>query len=261
MTISPVVVLHKISAVLLATMHWLKAALWATMHWLGGILNHLSIFLLATLKPLGIWGLGGLALIDSALVPLPMSMDGVVIGYVAADHRKFLLYCLMSAGASAIGSLVPYYVGRAGGELFLLKRINRARYERMRDRFENQEFLAIMIPAMMPPPMPIKLFEFGAGVFEMKPLLFAAAIFSGKFIQFLVCALITVFYGPEIAHTARRAIHEHFDVVVGIGAAIGLAFLVYVLRKLFDRGRGTPFPIEETLAEDAPAETDSTLIS
>ena len=132
-------------------------------------------------------------------------MDGAVIGYVASDHRKFLLYCVMAAVASAAGSLIPYYVGRAGGELFLLKRINRARYERMRDRFANQEFLAIMIPAMMPPPMPIKLFEFGAGVFEMRPLLFATAVFSGKFIQFLVCALITVFYGPEIAHTFRRA--------------------------------------------------------
>ena len=74
----------------------------------------------------------------------------------------------MRRSGSAIGSLLPYYLGRAGGELFLLKRINRKRYEQLRDRFEKQEFLAIMIPAMMPPPMPVKLFEFAAGVFEMK---------------------------------------------------------------------------------------------
>jgi membrane protein YqaA with SNARE-associated domain len=217
----------------------------------AAVLHKISAVLLATLKPLGIWGLGSLALIDSALVPLPMSMDGVVIGYVASDHRKFLLYCLMAAGASAIGSLAPYYVGRAGGELFLLKRINRARYERMRDRFEHQEFLAIMIPAMMPPPMPIKLFEFGAGVFEMKPALFAAAIFSGKFIQFLVCALITVFYGPAIAHTARQALHHHLDALLGIVGVTVLALVVYVLRKLFDRRRGTQFPLEETVQDEA----------
>ncbi|MGA1984079.1 MAG: VTT domain-containing protein [Acidobacteriaceae bacterium] len=220
MRIHPVVVLHKINAVLIAT-----------------------------LKPLGIWGLGGLAFIDSGVFPLPTTMDGVVIGYVATDHRKFLLYVLMAAGMSAVGSLIPYYVGRAGGELFLLKRINRARYEGLRDKFENQEFMAIMIPAMMPPPMPIKLFEFAAGVFEMKPLPFATAIFCGKFVQFLVCALITVFYGPEIAHTARIAVHEHLGIALGFVGAGVLWIFAYVLRKLFG-GRGTKFPLEEAAQDD-----------
>jgi len=225
------------------------------------VIQKLNTVLLATLKPLGIWGLGGLSIIDSGFFPIPVSMDGVLIGYVASDHRKFLLYCLMAAAASALGSLVPYYVGRAGGELFLLKRINRARYERMRDRFENQEFLAIMIPAMMPPPMPIKLFEFGAGVFEMKPLLFTTAIFTGKFVQFLVCALITVFYGPEIAHAVRRAMHEHLGIVLGVVGAVVLGLSVYVLRKLFER-RGTNFPIEEMgEQEESAEEEDSTLIT
>ncbi len=218
---------------------------------------------MAALKPLGIWGLGGLAFIDSGLFPLPTTMDGVVIGYVAADHSKFLFYCLMAAAASAVGSLVPYYVGRAGGELFLLKRINRARYEQIRDRFEKQEFLAIMFPAMMPPPMPIKLFEFAAGVFEMKPAPFATAIFVGKFVQFLACALITIFYGPEIAHTARRAVHAHFDIVLVLVSAVGLLFVVYVLRKLFDSRRGTQFPAEEIEAtkDEGTEGEDSTLIT
>jgi membrane protein YqaA with SNARE-associated domain len=233
-TIHPVVVLHKINAVLLAT-----------------------------LKPLGIWGLGGLAFIDAGLFPLPTTMDGVVIGYVATNHARFLLYVLMAAATSAIGSLIPYFVGRAGGELFLLKRINRARYEGLRDRFERQEFMAIMIPAMMPPPMPIKLFEFAAGVFEMKPALFTLAIFLGKFIQFLVCALITVFYGPEIAHTARRTVHEHPTVLLGIVGIAVVWLLVYILRKIF-AARGTKFPIEETAESEETVEAeaeDSTLIT
>jgi membrane protein YqaA with SNARE-associated domain len=226
------------------------------------VLHKLTAVLMATLKPLGVWGLGGLALIDSALVPLPTSMDGAVIGYVAVDHSKFLLYCLMAAFASAVGSLVPYYVGRAGGELFLLKRINRERYERMRDRFENQEFLAIMIPAMMPPPMPIKLFEFGAGVFEMKPLRFATAIFAGKLIQFLVCSIITILYGPAISHTVTHTLHQHPGAAIGIVGAIVLALVVWVLRKLFDARRGTKFPLEEALPEEVAVDgDDATLIT
>jgi membrane protein YqaA with SNARE-associated domain len=209
------------------------------------VLHKVNAVLMATLKPLGIWGLGGLAFIDAGLFPLPTTMDGVVIGYVAANHSRFLLYVLMASATSALGSLVPYYVGRAGGELFLLKRINRERYERLRDRFERQEFMAIMIPAMMPPPMPIKLFEFAAGVFEMKPLPFTLAIFCGKFVQFLVCAVITVMYGPEIAHAGRRAVHEHLGIVLGLVGVLVLWILVYVVRKLFAR-RGTKFPIEET---------------
>src|SRR6185437_2855319 len=119
--------------------------------------------MLTLLKPLGAWGLGTLALIDTSSVPVPI--DALLIDYVAHDHDKFLIYCVMASVGSAIGSMVPYYFGRAGGELFLLKRINRQRYEKLRDRFERQEFLAIMIPAMMPPPMPVKLIEFAAGVF------------------------------------------------------------------------------------------------
>ena len=208
-------------------------------------LHKVNAVLIAALKPLGIWGLGGLAFIDSGIFPLPTTMDGVVIGYVAGDHRKFLLYCLMAAFASAVGSLIPYYIGRAGGEIFLLKRINRRRYEELRDRFENQEFMAIMFPAMMPPPMPIKLFEFAAGVFEMRPLLFVTAIFTGKLVQFLICGAITIRYGPEIAHTWRRAVHEHFGVVLALIVAVGVLLVLFVVRQLFDRKRGTRFPVED----------------
>jgi len=129
--------------------------------------------------------------------------------------------------------------------MFLLKRINRKRYEQLRDRFEKQEFMAIMIPAMMPPPMPVKLFELAAGVFEMKPLWFFSAIFVGKFVRFLIWAAITILYGPQILHTITRALHEHLGYVLGgAGVLVGLV-VVYVVRKLFDKRRGTRFPGEE----------------
>jgi len=227
-----------------------------TIHPLVG-LHKLNAILMGALKPLGIWGLGGLAFIDAAFFPLPTTMNGLVLDYVAGNHGKLLMYCLMAAFASAIGSMVPYYVGRAGGEVFLLKRINRQRYERMRDRFERQEFLAIMIPAMLPPPTPIKLFEFGAGVFEMKPFPFVLAIFTGKFIQFLVWSLAFVFFGPGIVRAVGGLIHEHSGLVLSVAIAAGLAFLWYVLRKIFDRRRGTALPAESTPGME---EDDSKLI-
>jgi membrane protein YqaA with SNARE-associated domain len=207
------------------------------------LFNKLNLGMLTLLKPLGIWGIGALAIIDSSSIPVPI--DALVIDYVVHDHAKFLIYCLMAAIGSAIGSLVPYYIGRAGGELFLLKRINRQRYEQLRDRFEKQEFLALMIPAMMPPPMPVKLVEFAAGVFEMKPVYFFLAIASGKFIRFLLWSILTILYGPTLLHTVMQTLRQHHTLMLSLGGAVLVLLAAYVLRKLFDRNRGTKFPAEE----------------
>src|SRR5271156_4666696 len=206
--------------------------------------------MLAAMKPLGVWGIGGLAVIDSAAIPVPI--DALLIDYVANDHRRFLVYCFMAALGSAVGSMLPYYLGRAGGELFLLKRINRQRYEQLRDRFEKQEFLALMIPAMMTPPTPVKLVEFAAGVFEMKPAYFFLAIASGKFIRFLIWSILTILYGPTLLHTVMRTMRQHRTLMLSVAGALLVLLAAYVLRKLFDRSRGTEFPVEEG---ESPAES------
>ena len=213
---------------------------WAKM---AGWLVKGQTWLFAVLKPLGVWGIGALAVLDSSSIPMPI--DPLVIGYVANDHTKSVLYCFMAALGSAIGSMVPYYVGRAGGELILLKRINRTRYEKLRDRFEKQEFLAIMVPAMMPPPMPVKLFELAAGVFEMRPLAYFGAILVGKFVRFLLWAVITILFGPTLLHTLVQTFRRHSGILIGIVLIVVFALALYVVRRLFDRKRGTRFPMEE----------------
>jgi len=203
--------------------------------------------MMAALMPFGVWGLCGLAVIDSAAIPVPI--DAVLIDYVVHDHARFLLYCFMAALGSAIGSLLPFYLGRAGGEIFLLKRINRERYEQLRDRFERQEFLAIMIPAMMPPPMPVKLFEFAAGVFEMKTLWFFCAILLGKFVRFMVWAIITILYGPQIVSTITTAMREHLGSVLAVAGVLVLGIAFWVARKVFDRRKGMKLPVEDDLSK------------
>jgi uncharacterized membrane protein YdjX (TVP38/TMEM64 family) len=128
---------------------------------------------------------------------------------------------------------VPYGLGRAGGELFLLKRIDEAKLKRIRDRFERQEFLALMVPAMLPPPTPFKLFVFSAGVFEMKPLAFLLAIFSGRLVRFGVLSILTVVFGPQIVAETKTLIKTHPSVLILIGVGLILAaYLIYrLLRK------------------------------
>ena len=234
---------HALGA-MLVKIPWAKVGAW---------LIKAKLWLLALLKPFGIWGILCLSLVDSAAIPLPF-LDPLVVSYGAAEHAKMILYCLMAAIGSAMGSMLPYYLGRAGGELFLLKRINRERYERLRDRFEKQEFLAIMLPAMCPPPMPVKLFELAAGVFEMRPISYFLAIASGKFLRFLIESVLVIVYGPEILTVVLRLVHRHLNLVlVGLGVVIGM-LAVYVLRKVFDRRRGLALPCEQEVIVVDPSD-------
>ena len=189
--------------------------------------------LLPFLAKFGIWGIGALALLDSSSLPVPM--DAFLAISVWNDKGRFWVYCLMAAAGSAIGGLLPYGLGRAGGELFLLKRVNRERFERMRTRFERQEFLAMMIPSMLPPPTPWKMFVFGAGVFEMKTLNFMAAVLAGRIIRFSVLAFVTVRYGPEMVHVIGDVARRHLAILIGAVGMILVVLLVAGVRAMMSK--------------------------
>jgi membrane protein YqaA with SNARE-associated domain len=200
---------------------------------LGALLGKWTLLLVSLLKPLGIWGAGAIALLDSSTIPVPM--DLLIATYIWNDRRHALLYVLMGAAGSAIGGLLPFLLGRAGGELFLLKRIDRKRYEQLRDRFEKQEFLALMIPSMLPPPTPWKLFVFAAGVFEMRVGPYLLAVGLGRLVRFGVLALLTVRYGPGVVNLVQHAMRQHLrGVLTGVGLLI-LALLVFAIRKNMGR--------------------------
>lgn len=145
--------------------------------------------------------------IDSSSIPIPID---VLMGIWAwADKRHFYVYALLAAVGSTLGGLIPFYLGKAGGELFLLRHINRARFEALRTQFEKQEFLAVMIPSLLPPPTTWKLFVFGAGVFEMRTLSFMLAVFIGRTIRFGVETALVVKYGPQIVTVVADLAKRH----------------------------------------------------
>jgi membrane protein YqaA with SNARE-associated domain len=174
-----------------------------------------KLVLLPAILKLGFWGAGAVALLDSSSIPVPM--DILIAGWVWNDRSHFVLYCVMAAAGSTIGGLLPYGLGRAGGELFLLKRINRERYEMLRTRFEKQEFLAMAIPSMLPPPTPWKLFVFAAGVFEMRVAPFMLAVFVGRMIRWLVLSLLVLKLGPGAVNIVAHHATTVLLVVFGLG--------------------------------------------
>jgi membrane protein YqaA with SNARE-associated domain len=186
----------------------------------------LNLVLLPFLAKFGIWGLGALALLDSSTLPVPM--DAFLAFSVWNDKRHFWLYCLSASVGSAIGGLLPYGLGRAGGELFLLKRVNRVRFEKMRTRFERQELLAMMIPSMLPPPTPWKAFVFAAGVFEMRVLPFMFAVFCGRMVRWMVLSLLVLKLGPGAVQVVE---HHALPVVAVVGVLAIAGFAWWWMRK------------------------------
>jgi membrane protein YqaA with SNARE-associated domain len=164
------------------------------------ILTRYTAFLWALLKPLGIWGVFVIAALDGGAMGLPM--DVVIAGYVYQDRARFLLYVLLASAGSAMGSSVLYVIGYLGGEKLLRKRISSERFERIHRSFDQHEFWALMFPAMLPPPTPFKLFVLSAAVFEMNFGHFLLAIFTGRFVRFLLLALLTLKFGPQIVSLA-----------------------------------------------------------
>jgi membrane protein YqaA with SNARE-associated domain len=185
-----------------------------------------NLVLVPFLAKFGIWGVGLVAVLDSSTIPVPM--DAFLALAVWNDKGHFWLYCLMASAGSALGGLLPYGLGRAGGELFLLKRVNRKRYERMRARFERQEFLAMMIPSMLPPPTPWKAFVFAAGVFEMRVAPFMLAVFCGRMIRWLILSLLVLKLGPG----AVGMVAHHSLALVGVAGALAVVgFAWWWMRK------------------------------
>lgn len=169
----------------------------------------------------------------------------MVAGWAWIDKQHFYIYALLASVGSALGGLVPFFVGRAGGELFLLRYVNRARFEALRDRFEKQEFLAVMVPSLLPPPVTWKLFVFGAGVFEMRTVNFLLAVFVGRIIRFGVETALTVIYGPQIVSALGGFVKQHFVVAMLLLAVIFLALGWWIWNKL----KGKPAVKAEPPAE------------
>lgn len=199
---------------------------------------HWKIALLLFLKPLGFWGVGVLAVIDASSIPIPM--DVLIAGYAWNDRSHFWLYAIIGALGGALGALVPFYIGRTGGEWVLLKRVKRSKYDQMRARFDRHHWLAVLVPAAMPPPFPFKLFAFGAGVFEMRVFPYMAAVFLGRTVHYLVTAILVIRFGPEI----MTLIGRHSPLLLTLFAILVTVFILYDIFRRKRRRRKQRQPAE-----------------
>jgi membrane protein YqaA with SNARE-associated domain len=177
------------------------------------------------LAPLGPWGMLAFAAVDGSFLGMPL--DAIFCGYVYTDRSRFLLYVLLASVGSALGSIVWYVIGYTGGEVLLRKRLGPAKFEKIHASFERHEFWALMFPAMLPPPTPFKIVVLAAAGFEMNFWHFLLAIFAGRFVRFLIEALLTLRFGPEVVTlTTNLFSHHYWGLLIGV-AMLGAGWLAW----------------------------------
>ncbi|HKS41224.1 MAG TPA: VTT domain-containing protein [Blastocatellia bacterium] len=191
----------------------------------------------AWLKTLGPGGLFTISLVDSAGVPLPGGPDAVMIFLSAERPWLMPLYAFAATLGSTIGCTLMYLAARRAG-VMALKRVSAERRERIENLLGRYDMLAIMVPAVLPPPFPFKPFVLSAGVFKLKLSRFVAAIFMGRAARFLIEGWLAV----ELGESAGDAIKQHGLKVL---IAVALIVVVVIAFKLYRARRAQALPADE----------------
>lgn len=183
-----------------------------------------------SLVAFGPFGIFAIALLDSALIPLPGGPDAVMILLSAARPRWMPLYALAATLGSVIGCVILYHISRrAGGRA--LERFSAEKRARVKELVDRYDVLAVLVASVLPPPFPFKLFVITAGVFRLSVLRFAAAVAAGRAFRFLLEGYVAIRFSDR----AKDFMAQNYP-LIGLGVA-AVIVIFFVTRNLMQRGR------------------------
>jgi membrane protein YqaA with SNARE-associated domain len=140
-------------------------------------------------------GLFLIAYLDSSFLSFPQANDLLIIWMVLKRPHLMLLYASMATLGSLAGCLTIYFLARKGGEAFVRRRFKEGYVEHGLALFRKYGVLAVIVPALLPPPAPFKLFVLLAGVAGVPPPKFALATLAGRGVRYFAIGFLTLWYG------------------------------------------------------------------
>ena len=191
---------------------------------MAGVVEWIKAFAVSLGGP----GLFIIAFLDSSFLSFPEVNDLLIIWLTTQHKERMVYYAAMTTLGSVAGCLALYTVARKGGEAFLRKRINPLYLERAMATFRRYGLLAILIPSILPPPMPFKIFVLAAGVAKVRPLDFILAIAIGRGFRYFGEGLLAVYYGD---HAADFLNENGPTVALVVGVAALLSGVVWIVDK------------------------------
>lgn len=166
-------------------------------------------------------GLFVIAFLDSSFISLPQINDLLVVLMVVQNKPLMPYYAAMATAGSVVGCYAIYLIAARGGEAFLKKRLKAGHIDRGLAVYRRHGVLALMVPAVLPPPAPFKLFVLLAGVANVRPLQFVTAIAVARGARYLVLGALAIRYGDaalELMRTHGRTVGIWLAVLLVAGA-------------------------------------------
>jgi len=164
--------------------------------------------------------------LDSSLLSLPEINDYLVVGRCFKDPSAAFYFPLFAAAGSVIGCNLLYTIIRRGGQAVLRKRFNLQSIRRVERAYERFGFLAIGIPAILPPPLPFKIFVATAGALEYPRWKFLLTVMIARSVRYYVEGVLAVFYGRRVLLFMK----DNGLAILSIVATLGLiALIIYLI--------------------------------
>ena len=184
---------------------------------------------------LGAPGLFLVAFLDSSVLPLPGIADVLLIIMVARTPAAMIWYVAIAVAGSVAGCLVLHYLGRKGGEALVKKRFTGDKIESAMRGLQRNGVMAVLIPCLLPPPAPFKIFILLAGVVGISALRLATAIAIGRSVRYLALGFLAVKFGDRATAYMREQGTLVSLAVVALLVAGFAGYLLWSRRRNADR--------------------------
>ncbi len=169
--------------------------------------GHAGSRMLPFLVRFGLVGLTLVSVIDSSFIPLPIpGVTDIMLVLYAAGHQNPILLVGLATLGSALGGFLSHAVGQAGGLKFLEKHVPAKLLGRVTYWVEHHSILAIALPALLPPPVPLSPFVLAAGAVHMSRRRFMLAFTSSRLVRHAVAVWLGIHYGTQVL-----AVWNHFS--------------------------------------------------
>ena len=188
------------------------------------------------LTHLGALGLFSVAVVDSSVIPLPLpgSTDLLLLWLVAHSGNPWLLASCAIAG-SILGGYTTWHIGRRGGEAALRNYVPARLLGRVVLWVERHPLLAVFLPAVLPPPIPLLPFALASGALGVSRRRFLGVYGAARCLRYSFIAWLGVAYGRRIVRmwsgTLQRWSTPLLCVFVGL-LAVGIGFGIWKIRGL-----------------------------